>query len=114
LQHAQVSIAAQSASGTPLTHSLDLGGMEAKDLDGELLDKLGLHLFQPIAVPIIGDVTADSVAQRAGLQTGDRVLRANGVAMQHVMEFVEVIRAHPAQAIQFDIQTMNPGKRLGR
>lgn len=100
----EISIEAQSASGTHLFHLLDLSGLEAKDLDGEFLDKLGLHLYQPVVLPVIGNVAEDSVAQRAGLQQGDHILRANGATMQRWMEVVEVIRAHPGQTVQLDVQ----------
>lgn len=100
----EISIEAQSASGTPLLHLLDMNGLEAKDLDGEFLDKLGLHLYQPVVLPVIGNVAEDSVAQRAGLQQGDHILRANGATMQRWMEVVEVIRAHPGQTVQLEIR----------
>ena len=100
----EISIEAQNASGTPLFHLLDISGLEAKDLDSEFLDKLGLHLYQPVVLPVIGNVAEDSVAQRAGLQQGDHILRANGAAMQRWMDVVEVIRAHPEQAVQLDVQ----------
>jgi len=104
LNHGRVTIEAQSASGTPLSHSLDISGLEAKDLDGDFLDKLGLHLYQPVVQPVIGNVAADSVALRAGLQRGDHILSANGAALMNWMDLVEVIRAHPAQSVLLDVQ----------
>jgi regulator of sigma E protease len=44
------------------------------------------------------------VAQHAGLQEGDVVLRANGRTMQTWTALVEVVRTHPGQAVQLDIQ----------
>jgi regulator of sigma E protease len=110
LKQGEVKIEAQSAGGTPLFHVLDMSGLEAKDLDGEFLDKLGLHLYQPVVLPVIGNVAADSVAQRAGLQQGDHILRANGATMQRWMEVVEVIRAHPGQTVQLDVQRGDVGR----
>jgi regulator of sigma E protease len=104
LKQGEVKVEAQSASGAPLFHLLDISGLEAKDLDSEFLDKLGLHLYQPVVLPVIGNVAEDSVAQRAGLQQGDHILRANGAAMQRWMDVVEVIRAHPEQAVQLEIR----------
>jgi regulator of sigma E protease len=46
LNQGKVRIEAQNAGGAPLIHSLDMSGIEAKDLDGDFLDKLGLHLYQ--------------------------------------------------------------------
>jgi regulator of sigma E protease len=103
-KHGSVNIEAQSAGGTPLSHTLDISGLKAKDLDGDFLDKLGLHLYQPVVLPVIGSVAKDSVAQRAGLQRGDHILSANGTGMQHWMDMVEMIRAHPAQTVLLDVQ----------
>lgn len=104
LQQDEVKIEARSAQGEPLFHLLDISGLEAKDLDGEFLGKLGLHSYQPAVLPVIGQVVEGGVAQRAGLQEGDQVLRANGVVMQRWGELVETIRAHPGQTVRLDIQ----------
>jgi regulator of sigma E protease len=104
LSRGTVNMETQNEGGTPLTRLLDISGLEAKDLDGDFLDKLGLHLYQPVVLPVIGDVVDGSVAQHAGLQQGDKVLRANGKAMQRWMDLVEAIRAHPGQAVQLDVQ----------
>ena len=103
LKQGEVRIEAQSAAGAPLVHLLDLSGVAAKDMDGEFMKKLGLHLYQPVVLPVIGSVTEGGVAQRAGLQAGDRILFANGLMMQHWLDVVEVLRAHPEQAVQLDI-----------
>ena len=104
LKRGEVKIETQSASGTPLFHVLDMSGLEAKDLDGDFLDKLGLHLYQPVVLSVIGSVAENSVAQRAGLQQGDQILRVNGATPLHWMDVVEVIRTHPGQAMQMDVQ----------
>ncbi|TAN81950.1 MAG: RIP metalloprotease RseP, partial [Gallionella sp.] len=103
-QQGGVKIEARGADGAPLFHLLDVSGIEAKDLDGEFLDKLGLHPYQPTIRPIIGKVAEGSVAQRAGLREGDHILRADGVAMRHWSELVEVVRTHPGQAVQLDVR----------
>ena len=104
LKRGEVKIETQSASGTPLFHVLDMSGLEAKDMDGDFLDKLGLHLYQPVVLPVIGSVAENSVAQRAGLQQGDQILRVNGATPLQWMDVVEVIRTHPGQAMQMDVQ----------
>ena len=104
LRQGEVKIEARSAEGVHLFHLLDMSSVEAKDLDGEFLDKLGLHPYRPIVLPVIGKVAENSVAQRAGLREGDRILRANGIKVQRWLEVVEMVRAHPGKAVQFDIQ----------
>jgi regulator of sigma E protease len=100
----KVKIEARTAGGKTIEHLLDVSGLSARDLDSDFLGKLGLHLYQPVVLPVIGDVVADSVAQRAGLQRGDHILSANGAAMTQWMNLVEMIRAHPAQSVLLDVQ----------
>ena len=104
LRQGEVKIEARSPQGGQLFHLLDISGLEAKDLEGEFLDKLGLHLYQPITLPVIGKVAESSVAQRAGLQQGDHILRANGIAMQRWIEVVEMVRTHPGKTVQLDLR----------
>ncbi|HXU92630.1 MAG TPA: RIP metalloprotease RseP [Gallionella sp.] len=104
LQQAEVRIDGRSAQGERLFHVLDMRGLEAKDLDGEFLDKLGLHLYQPVIPPVVGQVAEGSVAQRAGLRQGDEIVRANGAAVHRWNDVVDAVRAHPDQPLQLDIR----------
>jgi regulator of sigma E protease len=104
LRQGEVTIEGRGRVDEVLLHNLDLGGLEAKDLDGEFLTKLGLHLYQPTLLPVIGKLSEDGVGKLAGLREGDIILRAAGSAMQTWPEVVEVIRTHPGQAVQFDIR----------
>jgi regulator of sigma E protease len=104
LQKAEVRIEALGIGGTTMSHALDVSDLEAKDLDGDFLDKLGLHLHQPVVLPVVGKLAEDGVARRSGLQQGDRILRANGVAITLWSEFVEVVRAYPGLTLQLDVQ----------
>ncbi len=104
LKRGEIKIEGRSAQGELLSHTLDMNSLEAKDLDGDFFDKLGLHLYQPTVLPVLGSITADSVAQRAGLQIDDHILRANGQAVQYWSDVVAVIRSHPGQPVQLEIQ----------
>lgn len=104
LQQKIIKIEGLSASGSTVSHQLDLSGLEANDLDGEFLDKLGLHLYRPVLLPVIGRLTEDGVAQRADLREGDVILRANGIALQHWEDLVKVVSMHPEQTVVFDVR----------
>ncbi len=104
LKQGEVKIEARGAQGEQLLHLLDISGLEAKDLDGEFLDKLGLRPYQPTILPVIGKVAEGSVAQLAGLKDGDVISRANGVTMMHWSDVVDAIRARPGQTMQLEIQ----------
>ena len=102
--HGMVKIEATGAGGGMMVHSLDISGLKAKDLEGDFLDKLGLHIYQPVVLPVIGNVAEGSVAQRAGLRRGDHILSVNGVTMTKWMDMVEAIRAHPDQTVLLDVR----------
>ncbi|HEY0665991.1 MAG TPA: RIP metalloprotease RseP [Gallionella sp.] len=104
LRQGEATLEGRGRLDEPLFHVLNLGSLEAKDMDGEFLTKLGLHLYQPTIPPVIGKLSDDGVAKQAGLHEGDIILRAAGSAMQSWPDVVEVIRAHPGRAVQFDIQ----------
>jgi regulator of sigma E protease len=104
LQQKIVKVEGLLAGGTAVSHQLDLSGVEAKDLDGEFLDKLGLHVYQPVLLPVIGQLVAGGVAQRADLREGDVVLKANGVEIRRWNELVDIVRSHPGQAVELDIR----------
>lgn len=104
LQQGDVRIEAVSRDGMLQNHILSLGGLEAKDLEGDFLDKLGLYLYQPKILPVIGQFAPDSVAQAAGLQLGDKIVRINNVVIQDWRDLVAVISSHAEQSVQIEVQ----------
>ncbi|MDH2918692.1 MAG: RIP metalloprotease RseP [Sideroxydans sp.] len=104
LRHETVTLTTLDKAGKTHNHSLALSGLQASDLDGEFMDKLGLHLYDPILLPVIGKLTADGVAQQAGLQTGDVVLRANGVALQRFQDLIREVASHAEQPLVLEVQ----------
>lgn len=104
LQQKIIAIEGLSASGVTQLHQLDLSAVEAQDLDGDFLDKLGLHLYQPKVLPVIGKLAEGGVAQRADLREGDVVLSANGIALQRWEDLVKVVSTHAEQTVTFEIR----------
>ena len=104
LGRGEVEVEARDARGTVLHHSLDMSTLVAADLDGEFLDKLGLHLDQPALLPVIGVLSEGGVAKLAGLRAGDLILRADRLPVQSWSALVDVVRTHPGRAVQLDIQ----------
>ncbi len=71
---------------------LDFGSFDNQDLEGDVLARSGLKLFRPPIDPVVGNVVAGSVAERAGLKAGDRVLEADGKSISNWEELVGIIR----------------------
>ena len=68
----------------------------------DLFGGLGIDMYRPAVPPIVDEVVAGSPAEAIGLQAGDTVLRADGVTMTLWMDWVEYVRARPAQPIELE------------
>ncbi len=65
--------------------------------------KIGLHLYRPPLPAVIGKLTANGGGERAGLQVGDRVVRANGREVLEWADFVDVVRSNPGQPVVIEV-----------
>jgi len=104
LHQEQVTIAVHTEQGQQRVCLLNTSTLEGTDLEGNFLATLGLQPFQPVILPILGKITEGSVAQQAGLATGDRIVQANGVAINDWRSMVEIIREHPDKTVQLEVQ----------
>jgi regulator of sigma E protease len=77
-----------------------LSDQEQPDLYGGL----GIELYTPPFPPVVGEVVAQSPAESIGMLPGDRVLRADGLAMALWMDWVDYVKARPGQAIEVEFQ----------
>ena len=128
LDKAPVKIEVVNSRNELSERSLDLTSVSTEDLEGDLLHQLGLRLFRPDIPPIIGKISADSVAERAGLAVGDHVVAIDGKAIDHWMDLVTAIRAAVDREIEIEFrradetkslrltpaETMENGRRMGR
>lgn len=104
LQPGLVELNGRTASGALRHHVLDMGAITPADLDGDFLPKLGLQPYELQLSPVVDRVLDGSVAQRAGMQSGDVIVRIDGRAVTHWEELVAAVRSHPAQKLQLHIQ----------
>ena len=70
---------------------VDAAAVDAKEVDAQLMRRLGFGA--PYGEPVLGEVMAGGPAATAGLLPGDRVLRADGVAVEDAHSLRERIRA---------------------
>jgi regulator of sigma E protease len=75
-----------------------------ENFEQDPLTTLGLTRYEPAIDPVLGDIVAGAPAARAGLMSGDRVLAVDGRPVREWRELVEAIRAHPGQAMAFEIR----------
>lgn len=70
---------------------------------GQLFVKLGFKPWAPVPDAVIGELVPGGPAERAGMQSGDRVLAVDGIAVDSWAEWVELIRARPGQRIEVSL-----------
>jgi regulator of sigma E protease len=123
-----VELEVMDQSGRLHASALSLQSIGRDDYESDFLDKLGLKPYQPEAPAIIGDLVGGGVAERSGLQPGDKVISANGESITNWEHFVTIIRKNPQKPIQLMIQrgedvlaldivpesASEGGKRIGR
>lgn len=96
--------------------------------DPNPVEGLGITLFLPQIPPIVGEVIANSPAEKAGLKTGDTILQTDDLSIDDWQSWVEYVREHPGKPLQVSIERDNQvshitlipdlveegGQRLGR
>ncbi|HNQ02987.1 MAG TPA: RIP metalloprotease RseP [Thiobacillaceae bacterium] len=75
-----------------------------ESLERDPLQALGLVQYLPPLPPVIGHLTADGPAQRAGLRTGDRVWTVDSQTVELWQDLVRKVRAAPGRALDLRIE----------
>jgi len=65
---------------------------------------LGITLAFPKIPPVVGEVIAASPAEKAGLKTGDKILRVDDLAIDDWQAWVEYVRKYPGKALQVSVE----------
>lgn len=71
---------------------------------GALMSGLGFALDIPPLPPVLGKITPDAPAARAGLQSGDRVLSVDGRPMDSFTDLAAYVRERPGEVLDFRIR----------
>ncbi len=112
LQKKAAKVEIRTAEGELAFRELQMSSLTPADLDVDFLQKLGLQPYQPPVYPIIGKLVEGGVAQRAGMQVNDRVLRVNGQDTALWDDWVNVVRSHPGRALDVEIERQGAPLRL--
>jgi regulator of sigma E protease len=112
LDRKQARIEVADGRGAIDWRTLDLSRVAADEVEGDLLAKLGLRLYRPELPPVIGQVIAGSVAARAGLAAGDRVMAVSGERVPSWEALVAKVRASPGRALVLEVEREGATRRF--
>lgn len=96
-------IKVRTADGEELTRTLELGDTRLLENEGDIFKYIGFSQWWPDLQAEIGGFVENSVAESAGLQTGDIVVRINDTAIDKWTTLVEIIRNNPNRAMQITV-----------
>lgn len=83
---------------------LDAPPMDTENLERDTLRPLGIVRYDPEIDPVIGEVLPGGAAARAGFQSGDRLVAADGQAVSNWQDWVKLIRQHPSQSLRIEYE----------
>lgn len=84
--------------------NLRLDSLGKDDFEDDFLGKLGLTPYRPAMLARLGDLLPGSVADRAGLRSGDVVLAVNDKPITEWEQFVTLIREQPGKPLALRLQ----------
>ena len=116
-QDLRLNLLRAGVAGGPLTLELANGRnvqldtlpMETESLERDPLRPLGIVRYDPDIEPVIDKVLPNGAAERAGMQSGDRLIAANGKPLANWQDWVQAIREHPAQPMR--VEYVRQGQR---
>jgi regulator of sigma E protease len=116
-QDLRLNLLRAGVAGGPLTLELANGRsvqldalpMETESLERDPLRPLGIVRYDPDIEPVIDKVLPNGAAERAGMQSGDRLIAANGKPLANWQDWVQAIREHPAQPMR--VEYIRQGQR---
>jgi regulator of sigma E protease len=111
-QDLRLNLLRAGVAGDPLTLELadgrsvrlDALPIETDNLERDTLRPLGIVRYDPEIEPVIGTVLPDGAAARAGFQSGDRLIAANGAMVANWQAWVQAVRQHPAKPLRIEYE----------
>ena len=87
-------------------HTLRFDGID-NDPEIDVLEKVGINMVMPKLPAIIGEILANSAAEKAQLMPKDKILSVDNVDMQTWDAVVTVVQASPNKQLQFKVLRNN-------
>lgn len=104
LKKGRVEIQAINAKQETHLYQMDLSSLDYDDVENDILEKLGLTIYQPDIPARIGEIVKNSPADLASLSANDLVLAVNNRKISDWEGFVQEIRRYPGVPLDVLVQ----------
>lgn len=99
---ARLPVAVETASGNPVIRELDLSRLSNAEVDGSIAFHLGLTLER--LYPVLGRVRPGSLAEQAGLRSGDELVAVESQPTPDWLSFSAAIQARPGLLTRVEVK----------
>ena len=90
-----VSVTAENAGGITSEHQLDLSRLGSDFSEEKMFEAIGIEPWSPpVMEPIVGTVSEDSPAERAGMLGGDRITHIGGEEVSYWQAIGPLVQSH--------------------
>ncbi len=101
----ELSYSVKNPQGYESDLRLQLGNLTVDDIaGGEFFEKFGMLPFRPTLPALIGEVTVNSAAEKAGLKSGDKIIKLDNQEVSNWTDLVKYIIQRPEQDIRVEIE----------
>ena len=104
LQRKSLALEVENEKGHLNNITLDLRGFDADDVQSDALERIGLRLWRPRLDPVVSEVVSGGAAERAGLAAGDRIVAADGKALDSWDALVAAVQPRPELPLELTIE----------
>lgn len=102
----------QAENENPRQINIDFKDTNLGQNPGQEMESIGIQPWR-VAVPaILGEIVNNGVAQKANLQSGDKILTVNGKKILQWEDWVDIIRKSPEQLLKLEVEKSDGSVRL--
>jgi regulator of sigma E protease len=105
-------VTVETESGQQASYLLKLDRLPADFSEENTLPEIGIAPWRPEVPPLVGEVSPDSPAERAGIQTGDRVVRIGGEDVEDWSAIGQLVQQYGHAGEPLDVEVERQGNLL--
>lgn len=103
IDRADIDIVVETANKTQHVRRLSLSQLAENIEESEIIDAIGVQPWQPFIEPVIGEVSANLPASKAGLLAGDEIVSINQTSVDNWSQVAAILSQADIEPIQISV-----------